>query len=230
MKSMKIDLPKSLAQMVATRLRKAIIDGEIGLGENIAEEKLAESFGVSRTPVRDALIQLEQQGLVTIRPKRGSFVFMPTAEDVAMICEYRKMIEVKAMQLAVAHDKETLLTRLNHVVNDMDRAMHGNDSVGYGQLDTDFHQAFVDCARNRYVTDAYALVSGQVAALRTHLTRPIERLRELSFDEHKMFVDYVRAGDFSAFQSLMDVHVDRTGEVYMTALSDSADERIEIHG
>ena len=51
MKQMRIEQPKSLAEMVAIRLRKAIIDGEIGLGENIAEEKLAESFGVSRTPI-----------------------------------------------------------------------------------------------------------------------------------------------------------------------------------
>lgn len=228
MKQMRIEQPKSLAEMVAIRLRKAIIDGEIGLGENIAEEKLAESFGVSRTPVRDALIQLEQQGLVVIQPKRGSFVFTPTAQDVVLICEYRKTIEVKAMQLAVARNKETLLKRLQELVEAMDGAMRRSDPVGYGRLDTDFHQAFVDCAGSPYFVDAYALVSGQIAALRTHLTRPIEHLRELSFSEHKAFIGLVRGEDFTGFQSLMDTHVDRTGEIYVTALSEGDDDRDKI--
>lgn len=223
MKEMKIEQPKSLAEMVATRLRKAIIDGEIGLGENIAEEKLAESFGVSRTPVRDALIQLEQQGLVVIQSKRGSYVFTPTAEDVVLIGDYRKMIEVNAMRFAVARNKQRLLQRLGEVVDAMGQAMRNSDAVAYGQLDTDFHQAFVDCSNNPYVIDAYQLVSGQIAALRTHLTRPIEHLRELSFSEHQTFVRLVGEEDFPGFQTLMDAHVDRTGEIYVAALTDGGD-------
>jgi DNA-binding GntR family transcriptional regulator len=201
---MRLEQPKSLAEMVAVRLREAIISGEIGLGDSIAEEKLAESFGVSRTPVRDALIQLEQQGLVVIQPKRGSFVFSPTPKDVVFICEYRKIIE--------------------GVTKAMDTAMRSNDPVTYGALDTDFHQAFVDCSENPYIQDAYQLVSGQIAALRTHLTRPIEHLRQLSFTEHLTLVDLVRTEDFAGFRTLMDAHVDRTGEIYVVALTgDGAD-------
>lgn len=219
MKQMRLEQPKSLAEMVAVRLRQAIINGEIGLGTSIAEEKLAESFGVSRTPVRDALIQLEQQGLVVIQPKRGSFVFSPTPEDVTFICEYRKMIEVNAMQFAVSRNKAELLARIGAVTDAMDKAMREDDAVAYGNLDTDFHQAFVDCSENPYVQDAYQLVSGQIAALRTHLTRPIEQLRQLSFTEHKTLVDLVHAEDFDGFRSLMGAHVDRTGEIYVVALT-----------
>ncbi len=219
MKQMRLEQPKSLAEMVAVRLREAIISGEIGLGDSIAEEKLAESFGVSRTPVRDALIQLEQQGLVVIQPKRGSFVFSPTPEDVVFICEYRKMIEVNAMQFAIGRNKAELLERIEGVTEAMGAALRNNDAVSYGALDTDFHQAFVDCSENPYIQDAYQLVSGQIAALRTHLTRPIEHLRQLSFTEHKTLVDLVRAEDFAGFRTLMDSHVDRTGEIYVVALT-----------
>ncbi|KRB01231.1 hypothetical protein ASD83_06860 [Devosia sp. Root685] len=223
MKEMKLEQPKSLSQMVAVRLRKAIIDGEIGLGQNIAEEKLAESFGVSRTPVRDALIQLEQQGLVVIQSKRGSYVFTPTAQDVVRICEYRKMIEVNAMAFAVKRNKAALTKRLREVTDAMGTAMRQSDAVTYGQLDTDFHQAFVDWSGNPYVQDAYQLVSGQIAALRTHLTRPLEHLRELSFGEHQSFIELVAAEDFAGFQHLMTAHVDRTGEIYVAALSEGED-------
>jgi DNA-binding GntR family transcriptional regulator len=228
MKDMKIEQPKSLAEMVAVRLRKAIIDGEIGLGENISEEKLAESFGVSRTPVRDALIQLEQQGLVVIQSKKGSFVFTPTAQDVILICEYRKMLEVNAVEFAIRRNKDVLLSRLREVIAAMDTAMKSSDAVAYGQLDADFHQAFVDCSGNPYVVEAYQLVSGQIAALRTHLTKPIERLRELSFIEHKALVDLVKTEDYGGFRNLLNGHVDRTAEIYVTALTggSSANDRI----
>ncbi len=218
MKDMKLEQPRSLAEMVAVRLRSAIIDGEIGLGESIAEEKLAESFGVSRTPVRDALVLLQMQGLVTVQPKRGSFVFIPTVEDVVLLCEFRKLTEVNAMELAVRRNKARLAASLRATIAAMSQAREHNDAVLYGKLDTNFHQAFVDFSGNPFIADAYALVAGQIAALRHHLTRPIESLREISFAEHNQFVDLVEQSDVKGFRELMDLHVDRTSAIYVNAL------------
>lgn len=222
MKSMRIEQPKSLAAMVADRLRSAIVDGELSLGENISEEKMAENFGVSRTPVRDALAMLQQQGLVTVQSKRGSFVFTPTVEDVTRLCEYRKMLETGTVRIAVERDKARLLERLSATIEAMRAAMSGGDAVAYGRLDTEFHQAFFDCSGNAYVSQAYELVSGQIAALRTHLTRPVAERRQTSFDEHRLFVELVAREDFTGFEALMARHVDRTGEVYLEALGKEA--------
>jgi len=218
MKDMKIEQPRSLAEMVAVRLRSAIIDGEIGLGESIVEEKLAESFGVSRTPVRDALVLLQMQGLVTVQPKRGSFVFIPTVEDVVLLCEFRKLTEVNAMELALQRNKAALVDRLRTIIAAMAEAREAHDAIQYGKLDTDFHQAFVDLSGNPFIADAYALVAGQIAALRHHLTRPIESLREISFAEHHQFIDLVEQGDPKGFRAVMDLHVDRTSAIYVNAL------------
>lgn len=220
MKDMKIKQPKSLTEMVVARLRKAIVDGEIGLGENISEEKLAESFGVSRTPAREALAQLQLQGLVTVQSKRGSFVFTPTIQDVERICEYRKMLETGAARIAVGHNKGALLVSLRRILSSMAQAMEHGDIVAYGQLDTDFHQAFFDHCGNSYVCDAYQLVSGRIAALRTHLTRPAASLREQSFAEHQTFIELLDQENFADFERLVMQHVDRTGEIYVGALGE----------
>ena len=82
MKSFKLDTPKSLAQRVMLRLREAIIDGEFELGAVISEEMIAQSFGVSRTPVREAMGQLQSQGLVVIRPQVGSTRCKDEAADL----------------------------------------------------------------------------------------------------------------------------------------------------
>lgn len=222
MRHMKINQPKSLTEMVVARLRQAIVDGEIGLGENISEEKLAESFGVSRTPVREALAQLQLQGLVTVQSKRGSFVFTPTIQDVERICEYRKMLEVGAARIAISHNKGELLASLHSILVSMEQAIERGDVVVYGQLDTAFHQAFFDHCGNSYVCDAYQLVSGRIAALRTHLTRPVASLREQSFNEHHAFVELLNQEDFAGFERLVMQHVDRTGDIYVGALGEDA--------
>lgn len=215
---MKIEQPKSLACMVAARLRVAIINGELELGESIVEEKLAESFGVSRTPVRDALLQLQNQGLVEVQPKRGTFVFTPTEADVTRLCEFRLMLEVQAVRLAVQRKQSSLLQAMDRILEQMAAAIQREDAVAYGQLDTDFHQAFVDHADNSYLSDAYQLVAGRVAALRTQLTRPIAHLRSQSYAEHCQLVEMARHSDFDGVEQLMSLHISRTGEVYLDAL------------
>ena len=141
-----IDMPKSLTEIVAARLRQAIIDGEFALGQMISEETLAESFGVSRTPVRDALTLLQTTGLVEVRPKRGSFVFRPTEEDVIKVCEYRVLLEVHAARQSSERNRDLLLADLRRVYNEMQQAFAADDTVRYGRCDTEFHQVlFLHC-------------------------------------------------------------------------------------
>src|SRR6516225_7113406 len=80
----------SLTERVTERLRQAILDGEVELGDVLSEDKLATILGVSRSPVREAFAILEQQGLIDVRPQRGSFVFLPSPEDTQNLCEFRK--------------------------------------------------------------------------------------------------------------------------------------------
>ena len=119
---LKIEAPKSLATLVAQRLREAIIDGEFALGEMIPEETLAASFGVSRTPVREALNQLQLAGLVVIRPQRGSYVFEPTEADIAAICEFRCLLEPRAAELAYRHAREATAAALQAAISEMEEA------------------------------------------------------------------------------------------------------------
>lgn len=218
---MKLKKPKSLTEMVVERLKEAIINGEIGLGENISEEKLAGSFGVSRTPVRDALSILQLQGFVTVKSKRGSFVFTPTTEDVVHICEHREILESNAAELSVRKAKHAIINDLQKTVSNMAEAMRVDDPVTYGQLDIRFHQSLFTHCGNPYLVDSYNLTSGRIAALRTHLTRPFEELRELSFAEHQRIVKLLEGEDFVTFRHLLGLHISRTLEIYTKALDEN---------
>ena len=93
----RISRPPSLAETVLERLRSDIVRGALGLGELLSERVLAEKLGVSKTPVREALAQLRQEGLVRIVPQRGAFVFSLSASEVIAICEFRQTLEAAAL-------------------------------------------------------------------------------------------------------------------------------------
>lgn len=218
MKSFKLDTPKSLSQKVMLRLRQAIIEGELKLGAVIAEEMLAQSFGVSRTPVREAMSLLQAQGLVVVKPQVGSFVFTPSAADIVELCTFRILIEPKAAELAYRHDRDGALKVMTAAVADMKQALAARDTLAYGSADAAFHDAlFVHCG-NHYLMQSYQLIAGRVAALRTNLSSPVDVQTPSSFDQHRELLDLFERGKFEGFTKLMTLHITNSGHAYARAL------------
>lgn len=214
----KIETPKSLAAIVAQRLREAIINAEFALGEMIPEETLAQSFGVSRTPVREALNQLQVLGLVTVRPQRGSYVFEPSEADIAALCEFRCVLEPSAARLAWEHDRDATIAALEAAVADMAAARKQKDAVRYSRADTRLHEAFVQHCGNPYVQAAYDTAGARIAALRTHLSASADVLHPRGLEQHKQLLQLFREGDFAAFDTLMREHVLGTRASYVANL------------
>ena len=204
---------KSVADQVRDGLRAAIIDGQFAMGENISEERLTALFGVSRSPIRDALNALKFAGLVEILPKRGSFVFLPDDAEVADLCDFRLMMEREAATLAMAAAPDALLARLRAICKDMERAENAGDHAGYAHADTAYHAAFFEFCGNRLVRDAYALADARVATLRTALTAPSEARRDASFREHLDMVAQLERRDMAAFRATLSEHIARTRRV-----------------
>lgn len=214
-----IEHPRSLTDLVRERVRGLIVDGSFGLGEMISEDRLAAALGVSRSPVRDALNELKAIGLVVVIPKKGSFVFDPSLEDVEKICEYRSLLEAAAAGLAATHARDAALSDLRAALGLMDAALAADDPIAYGHHDTAFHQALFRRAANPFLADAYGLVSSRIAALRTHLTASYADRRQRSFGEHAQLIDLFAAGDMPGFNALLQAHVLLTRDVYVQAIN-----------
>lgn len=217
-KDFKLAAHQSLATRVAQRLRSAIVDGEFKLGEMIPEETLASSFGVSRTPVREALGQLQLQGLVVIRPQRGSYVFEPTEEDISAISEFRCVVEPRAAELAYAHNKDATIDSLKAAIQEMALARKSRDSVRYGRADTQLHESFFQHCGNAYLQEAYATAATKIATLRTHLSAPADVLHPRGFEQHSDLLSFFSDGNFTKFERLMKTHVMGTRDNYVRSL------------
>ncbi|WHS30610.1 GntR family transcriptional regulator [Brucella sp. NM4] len=161
-----------------------MVDAELDFGENLSEDTLASAFEVSRTPVREALNLLQMEGLVIIVPKSGTYVFTPTLEDIAELCDYRVGLEKQAIALTPQESLPLAVSELQKQLQAMTEAIDRGDMQAYGRADTAFHLAFFHHCGNRYLKNAYDLILGRVASLRTHLAIRAEGEPDRSYKDH----------------------------------------------
>jgi len=197
---------RTASAIIHDELRDEIVSLARKPGEAISEKGIAARFGVSRTPVREALSLLQLQGLVVIEPQRGSFVFQPTEDIVEELCAFRSMLELGALRLAYARERDTTLRMLATADADMKAAEARGDDHAAAKADAAFHEAlFANCG-NRFLVQSYALISGQIGAMR-YLARHSERSREATPSEHRAIIEAIARSDLSAAVSLLKAHV-----------------------
>ncbi|MHC5232715.1 GntR family transcriptional regulator [Brucella sp. LJL56] len=210
---------KSLASSIAERIRGAIVDAEFQFGENLSEDMLAAAFDVSRTPVREALNILQMQELVHIVPKSGTYVFTPTQEDIAELCDFRVGLEDQAMRLALGNNRKKLVSQLKKQFDLMRAAIDEDDLRAYGRCDTEFHLAFFRVCGNRYLARAYDSILGRVAALRTHLAIGAEGEPARSFADHAAIIGLADAEKPEELRDILEAHIMRTKTNYLNAFN-----------
>jgi DNA-binding GntR family transcriptional regulator len=208
----------SLAYGVAAELRTAIMDGAFNLGEPLSEDTLSDIFGVSRTPVREALRQLQAEGLVDVVPKSGTYIFKPSSEEIFELGDYRLKLETWAVELAIATNPDAAATDLEKLLADMTAALDADDRREYNRLDARFHSTFFNHCGNRYLQQAYRMNVARISALRAHLASRTAGATATSMDEHALILDRFRSGDAQGVASVLEAHILRTRESYSAAL------------
>jgi len=196
-----VERPQLLTDLAYERLREGIVAGELKLGQQVSEAQLAQRMGISKTPVREALVRLKMEGLVDIQPQRGTFVFRLTPEQVGQLCRYRAMIESAAMREAATEQPAELLQRLRRLVADMNEAEAAGDVNRLSRLDMNFHFELLACCSNPYLRAAYELIRYQLIALRHR--SPISNM----VDSHQVLVDALERGDVDAACRMLEAHV-----------------------
>jgi DNA-binding GntR family transcriptional regulator len=131
-----LDAARNTADGVAQALRDAILRGVVQGGQPLRQEDLAEQFGVSRLPVREALWQLSAEGLVTLAPNRGASVAALSADEVQEIYDIRAGLETTALRLSIPHLSPALLGRAADILDAIDRAA---DVARWSELNWAFH-------------------------------------------------------------------------------------------
>lgn len=140
--------PSSLHERVFVQMRRRILDGTYEPGAVIRESRIAAELGVSRTPVREALRRLEQEGLVTIIRNKGAVVAGISEKDIQDIYAVRALVEGLAAKWAAMHITPEQLNELECLLMKMDRAAADHDYRAWRELDTRFHEVLYEASHS----------------------------------------------------------------------------------
>lgn len=192
-------------------IRARILDNVFPPGYQALESELAQALGISRTPVREALIRLQNEGLVSVVPRHGMRVLPISPNDMAEIYTVLTALECAAAEIVAARRPgEQELEPLMQATRDMDRALKADDLDGWAEADERFHHTLVDLAGNRMLRETVENFWD-----RAHRARMVTlRMRPKpvnSTKEHKALVDRLRAGDPKGAVELNRAHRARAG-------------------
>lgn len=197
------------SQRLRDEIENAIVTGGFAPGARLDEVSLASRFGVSRTPIREALQQLASAGLVEVRPRRGAFVAMPGPERLYEMFEV--MAEIEAMCGRLAARRATPQTLAPIVAAHAACLAVVDEPNAYYERNEVFHQAIYRAAGNAFLEE-------QALGLQKRL-RPYRRLQlhvrnrpRASFAEHQAIVDAIQKGDQQATAEILRAHVAVQGE------------------
>lgn len=197
----------SASARVYDRVKRDILNGRRPGGAFVTEGELAAATGVSRTPVREALLRLEAEGLVRLYPKKGALVVPVTADAAREVLEARLVIEVWAAGAMWPRRRE-VLTELESLVVAMGAARRAGDVSAFVAHDRQFHEVIVAAAGNSILSHTYqALRDRQLTIVATQLRMSDTRLDE-ALSGHRGLVEALRAGTKAAFVRLTRTHVE----------------------
>lgn len=205
---------KSLTEQALDAIRARIIRGDFELGAPLSENSLALELGVSKTPIREALLQLKMEGLVEIKPQRGTFVFDMNPDEIVQLGEFRLYIETKALQLAIERNHGALTNKLSRIVEKMIPAIERGEWARYRILDAEYHQAIIDHCGNIYFQHCYANFAFRVQAIRTRLSATPE-LNQNSLAEHRRLVELIGDKKMEEAHALLCIHMKDTITNYL---------------
>jgi DNA-binding GntR family transcriptional regulator len=218
---------RALVDKLASQLHARVLSGELPSGTRLRQEALAEEFGVSRTPVREALRKLQAGGLVELQPNRGAVVRGLSPREIRDAYEVRAALEALAAGLAAERINREQLQRLSRVQDEFRTALEktvarrrGGREVGereirrWGSANDDFHQTIHEASGNK-------VLAGTLAQLHRNFPRDLSRLvvsesttmLEANVREHEAILEALSRHDATAAYELMKRHVDRAGSL-----------------
>ena len=198
--------PTALYQEVAERLRQRIFAHELTPGDWIDEQKLAEQYGISRTPLREALKVLAAEGLVDLKPRRGCYVTEISRQDIDDIFPLMAMLEGRCAFIAVQLAKPADIRDLKAIHDKLELAAKENRIDAFFEANQEFHRRIQELTNNRWLLSVIQDLRKVLKLSRLHSLSLEGRLQQ-SLEEHRVIMAAFEAGDAEQAEKSMHDHL-----------------------
>ena len=221
-KKFQISSPQTLREKIADSIREAIVKGTLKPGERVSEPELAERFGISRTPIREAIRQLESEGFLTAVPRKGAVVSPITEKDVKEFYAIKGVLEGYAARVATSKLTQRDITRMKTLNEQLERYAQEGDVKNLFKAHNEFHEIFVKACGNE-----------RLYQLTKNLVQQFQRFRIAlsifggignSLDQHNKIIDAFEKRDPDLVSKMVWENARRGGEFLITEIRKEATE------
>lgn len=202
---------KTLRKRVYKHLRDKIIRGQLPPGERLVENRIAKALGVSRTPVREALHNLEMEGLVEAVPRVGYIVKPISEAEVYEICEIRTAIEVLAARWAMARDRERLIRDLRRNLETTERRVSKGNIRAFVDLDAQFHEIIARHSGSQRLLEMALMLRKHMLRYRLESIYEEDNVRR-AIEGHRAVLRAIEEGDPAAVEEALRRHIEQSRE------------------
>lgn len=211
---------QSLTSAVVEKLREKIVSGDLKEGEQLRQDAIAAQFQVSRIPVREALRQLEAEGLISIIPHRGAVVSLLSCEEIEEIFEMRAVLEPEVLRASIPNLKEEQLQKAQEILTTYDRILDNEAAITeWGRMNWLFHSSLYDAANRPQFMAVIRNINyngERYIRLQLYLTRSMERAR----NEHHQLLELCRSRNVEAACRLLAQHIRSAGKSLSAAVGE----------
>ena len=201
---------QTVVDLAVDELRERILRGDYPEGTPLRQDALANELGVSRIPIREALRQLEVEGLVSFSPHAGAVVSTLSLDEIAELFELRAMMEADLIRRSVPNLTKYDIERANTILEQYDAAFEVGDIAAWGELNWEFHSTLMSAARRPVSLNYLSLMHNQSDRYtRLQLTLTHGQIR--ASGEHRAIADAAASGDADLAGRLIKAHVENAG-------------------
>ncbi len=200
---------KDLTSKVFHELRTKILNFEILPGVKISDKEMAEGMGISRTPVREALFRLSENGLVQAKPNRGFSVRVFTAREVEDLYTMREVLEVLAVKLTIKHLDDDKITMFHELMKKYKSLLQTSDLVAFNNLDQKFHDLLAHTSENEFLKQNLRSMHDKIRLIRRYLYFLPGTFQE-AYDEHRHIIEQIEKGATNKAKAAMSQHILRS--------------------
>jgi len=212
-----IEQPLQLTRLAYEALRDSILSGHLAPGNIVNEMALAKELGISRTPVREALLELSSQGLVEILPRKGIRIKYFTERDVNEVCDIRELIELAVVEGLARKGAGRSLKRLESVLEQQRQAVTDGDMVGFLEADRRFHMALTGLTDNRRLRKILENLGDLIHVMGNEGLTRAGRVAEV-LEEHLNVVDCLKQGKIGEAKEAMRLHLQKSRNAILEGL------------
>jgi len=205
---------RPLREIVYEELKMQILTGKITPGMRMMEVELAESMGVSRTPIREAIKQLEKEGLVIIEPRKGAYASQISVKDMVDILEVRQDMEGLAAHMAAYRMTPKQMKELESISVGYNKAVEDGNMMDMIKYDTEFHNLIVESCNNNILTMMINQLQELLLRFRYVYYDNIKRVEKMP-SEHTMIMEAIKDGRSDAARAAAEMHIERIKDMVM---------------